>query len=55
MVLDWRDDSTAFVFIEEVAFRHRCSFRHHVPIGERVRVIIDRSDPRSDQLRLREA
>lgn len=55
MILDWRDDSTAFVFIEEVAFRHRCSFRHHVPIGENVRVIIERADPRSDQLRLREA
>ena len=55
MILDWRDSSTAFVFIEEVAFRHRCSFRHHVPIGETVQVVIERSDPRSDRLTLRGA
>ncbi len=45
----------ASVFLVDCAYRSSCSLRTEVPVGERLKVVVDRVDPRRDILSLRQA
>lgn len=56
IVIDHYDDrgSRCAVFIEDCAYRSKCTLRDKVPVGESIRVVVERADPRQDALSLRQ-
>ncbi len=57
VVVDHYDDrgSRASVFLNDCAYRSKCSLRTKVPVGHSVRVVVGRADARRDILSLRQA
>lgn len=55
VVVDYRDDGKAFVFISALAFRDKVELRQRVPLGEQVFVKAIKASARQDMLRLVQA
>ena len=49
------DGSRASVWLDDIAFKCNCRFRTSVPEGETAEVVVDRADPRQDELSITQA